>query len=78
MLEVDIPGADLGGGCRGAHPLPPPRDDLRLSNATGILQNKSVTPLISFPDLAGGQAGRRDLIKSDCRFVPRDCQSGMW
>ena len=35
-------GADLGGGCRGcAPPLPPsPRDDLRFSNATGILPKK--------------------------------------
>ena len=30
-------GADLGGGCRGCAP-PPPRDDLRFSNTTGILQ----------------------------------------
>ena len=29
---------DLGGGCRGAQPPPPPRDDPRLSNTTGILQ----------------------------------------
>ena len=29
-------GADLGGGCRGCSP--PPRDDLRFSNTTGILQ----------------------------------------
>ena len=37
------PGADLGGGCRGAHP--PPRhiwDDVQLSNTTGILQKKYV------------------------------------
>ena len=32
-------GADLGGGCRGCAP-PPPRDDLRFSNTTGILQKK--------------------------------------
>ena len=29
-------GADLGEGCRGC--APPPRDDLRFSNTTGILQ----------------------------------------
>ena len=33
------PGADLGGGCRGCAP-PPPRDDLRFCNTTGILQKK--------------------------------------
>ena len=33
------PGADLGGGCRWCAP-PPPRDDLRFSNTTGILQKK--------------------------------------
>ena len=33
-------GADLGGGCRGCAPPPPPRDDLRFSNSTGILQKK--------------------------------------
>ena len=32
-------GADLGGGCRGCVP-PPPWDDLRFSNTTGILQKK--------------------------------------
>ena len=32
-------GADLGGGCRGCAP-PPPRDDLRFSNTTGIVQIK--------------------------------------
>ena len=31
-------GADLGGGCRGCPP--PPRDDLRFSNTTGIPQKK--------------------------------------
>ena len=31
--------ADVGGGCRGCAP-PPPRDDLRFSNTTGILQKK--------------------------------------
>ena len=31
-------GADLGGGCRGS--APPPPDDLRFSNTTGILQKK--------------------------------------
>ena len=30
--------ADLGGGCRGC--APPPRDDLRFSNTTCILQKK--------------------------------------
>ena len=36
-------GADLGGGCRGcANPPPPPRDDLRFSNTTGILQKKTM------------------------------------
>ena len=35
-------GADLGGGCRGCAPPPPPtRDDLRFSNTTGILQKKN-------------------------------------
>ena len=33
-------GADLGGGCRGCAPPPHPRDDLRFSNTTGILQTK--------------------------------------
>ena len=36
---VPIPGADLGGGCRGCAPAPP-RDDLRFSNTAGILQKK--------------------------------------
>ena len=31
--------ADLGGGCRGC--APPPWDDLRFSNTTGILQKKT-------------------------------------
>ena len=35
-------GADLGGGCRGAHPPPLPRDDLRFSNTTGILRKKTM------------------------------------
>ena len=34
-------GADLGGGCRGC--APPPWDDLRFSNTTGILQKKEKT-----------------------------------
>ena len=34
-------GADLGGGCRGCAP-PPPWDDLRFSNTTGILQKKTM------------------------------------
>ena len=33
--------ADLGGGCRGWAP-PPPRDDLRFSNTTGILQKNTM------------------------------------
>ena len=33
-----LPGADLGGGCSGC--APPPPDDLRFSNTTGILQKK--------------------------------------
>ena len=35
-----IPGADLGGGCRGC--APPPRDDLSFFNTTGILQKKTM------------------------------------
>ena len=35
--KTSFTGADLGGGCSGYAP-PPPRDDLRLSNTTGILQ----------------------------------------
>ena len=35
-------GADLGGGCRGCAPLPPPQDDLRFSNTTGILKKKTM------------------------------------
>ena len=34
-------GADLGGGCRGCAP-PPPQDDLRFSNTTGILKKKTM------------------------------------
>ena len=34
-----VSGADLGGGCRACAP-PPPRDELRFSNTTGILQKK--------------------------------------
>ena len=37
MANMVNAGADLGGGCRGCAP-PPPRDDLRFSNTTGILQ----------------------------------------
>ena len=36
----DLPGRILGAGAGGAHP-PPPRDDLRFSNSTGILQKKN-------------------------------------
>ena len=44
-----MPGADLGGECRGcALPPPPPRDDLRLSNATGVyVWSPSVTLFLS-------------------------------
>ena len=38
VINAD-PGADLGGGCRGVR-TPPPRDDLRFSNTTGILQKR--------------------------------------
>jgi len=49
ILEtVCSPGADLGGGYRGCDPIPPPLDDLRLSNTTGILQKKAMW-LISIP-----------------------------
>ena len=34
-------GADLGGGCRG-YASPPPRDNLRFSNTTGILPKKTM------------------------------------
>ena len=38
LVNSPVDGADLGGGGRGAPPpSPPPRDDLRLSNTTGIL-----------------------------------------
>ena len=37
--------ADLGGGCSGCTPLPHPRDDLRISNTTGILQKKTTTTM---------------------------------
>ena len=40
-LLTEITGADLGGGCRGSAP-PSPRDDLRFSNTTGILQKKNM------------------------------------
>ena len=39
-------GADLGGGCRGCALPPPPRDDLRFSNTTGILQKKKLCGLL--------------------------------
>ena len=38
---IYLPGADLGGGCRGCAPSPPPWDDLRFSYTTGILQKKN-------------------------------------
>ena len=42
QIKASNSGADLGGGCRGCAP-PPPRDDLRFSNTTGILQKKRKT-----------------------------------
>ena len=36
LLMYTLAGADLGGGCRGCTP-PPPQDDLRFSDTTGIL-----------------------------------------
>ena len=41
LSQAFVTGADLGGGCRGCAP-PPPRDDLRFSNTTGILQKKTM------------------------------------
>ena len=41
MVQVVYSGADPGGGCRGCAP-PPPQDDLRFSDTTGILQKKTV------------------------------------
>ena len=41
QLIPDNPRANLRGGCRGWHP-PPPRDDLRFFNTTGILQKKTM------------------------------------
>ena len=38
-------GTDLGGECRGWVP-PPPGDDLRFSNTTGILQKKKLCGLL--------------------------------
>ena len=43
---MTVPGADLGGGCRGCAPPPHPRDDLRFSNTTGILQTKKLCCLL--------------------------------
>ena len=42
LLHISLTdaGTDLGGGCKGCA-LPPPRDDLRFSNTTGILQKKT-------------------------------------
>ena len=50
-------GADLGEGCRGCPP--PPRDDLRFSNTTGILgveveQETSAPPPKKNPESAPG------------------------
>ena len=45
MLKSYAAGADLGGGCRGY--APPPRDDLRFSNTTGILRKKKTMCFIS-------------------------------
>ena len=39
-VSTTFTGADLGGGCRGYAP-PPPCDDLRFSNTTGILKKKN-------------------------------------
>ena len=36
-----VAGADLVGGCKGCAPPNPLRDDLRLSNTTGILRKRS-------------------------------------
>ena len=41
-MKPCISGADLGGGCRGCTPPPPPRDNLQFSNTTGILQKKTM------------------------------------
>ena len=38
MVQVVYSGADPGGGCKGC--APPPQDDLRFSDTTGILQKK--------------------------------------
>ena len=43
--QVMITAADLGGGCRGCAP-PPPRDDLRFSYTTGILQKNKLCGLL--------------------------------
>ena len=48
ILEKKLPtkpGADLGGGCGGCAP-PPPQDDLRFSNTTGILPKKKLSGLL--------------------------------
>ena len=45
MYKTVCPGADLVGVCRGAHHHPPSLpswDDLRISNATSILQNMEI------------------------------------
>ena len=39
LSQAFVTGADLGGGCRGCTP-PPPLDDVRFSNTTGILPKK--------------------------------------
>ena len=41
-------GMDPGGGCRGCAPTLPQRDDLRLSNATGILQKQNINYVIDW------------------------------
>ena len=48
FIYDQLPGADLGGGCRGCAPPPHPRDDLRFSNTTGILQKKKTTTTMWF------------------------------
>ena len=42
VVLAALAGADLGAGCRRCAAPPPPRDDLRFSNTTGILQKKKM------------------------------------
>ena len=39
--QIFLSGADLGGSCA-YRPPPPPSDDLRFSNTTGIMQKKTM------------------------------------